>query len=212
MNTSLSLCGTGALLLALLVSPRVQAAGSASDDQRAEVAGAHAPTLMAKVEPSPDRKPWLGLVLDAGVPDGAQVGLVVRPWSWLRIHAGGGYNLASGGIRGGATYVPFDYWVVPTLTLEGGYFFAGNPQGAVEAIAGVDVEYVPERIAYGYANAHLGLEFGGDWFTFFLRGGYSYIDATVRPPDTEEDLRFEEDARLVAWAPSAKLGFIVYMY
>ena len=168
-------------------------------------------TIEAEVEPKASTQPWLGLVLDAGVPDGAQVGVVVRPLSWLRVHAGAGYNLASVGIRGGVTYVPFRYWVVPTLVVEGGHYFPGSVRGAINTVAGVDVDFAPERMSYSFANAHLGLEFGGDWYTIFLRGGYSYVNADIRAPESD-GVQFQEDVRVSAWAPSAKLGFMVYVY
>lgn len=158
-----------------------------------------------------DRRPWLGVVLDAGVPDGANLGLVARPLSWLRAHVGGSYNLASAGIRAGATYVPFDYWIVPTLTLEGGHFFTGSAKEAIRLVSGVDVDGAPEEVSYTYANGHLGLEFGGDWFTVFLRGGMSFVHATFRPSDVD-NVRFEENVTASVWAPSAKLGLIFYVY
>ena len=165
-------------------------------------------------EPSADDSspPWLGLVLDAGVPDGANLGLVARPLPWLRAHIGGSYNLMSGGIRGGVAYVPFQYWIVPTLVLEGGHYFTGSAKDAIETVAGISVDYAPDRVSYTYANAHLGLEFGGDWFTFFLRGGYSFVHASLRPAEEEDNVRFEEDITATAWLPSAKLGFIFYVY
>ena len=169
-----------------------------------------ATTATAQVD-TDDRRPWLGLVLDAGVPDGANIGIVGRPLSWLRLHAGGSYNLISGGIRGGVAYVPFDYWVVPTLVVEGGHYFAGSAKDALETVAGLEVDFAPERVEYTYANAHLGLEFGGDWYTIFLRGGYSFVNATLRPP-SDDEVRFEDDVRMSAWLPSAKLGLIVYLY
>ena len=42
--------------------------------------------------------PRLGLMVDAGLPDGANAALVFRPFRWLRAHGGGGYNMVSPGV------------------------------------------------------------------------------------------------------------------
>ncbi|MEO1336600.1 MAG: hypothetical protein AAFV29_13200 [Myxococcota bacterium] len=154
--------------------------------------------------------PWLGLVFDVGVPDGMNLGLVVRPLSVLRVHAGGAFNLANFGLRAGVAYVPFNFWIVPTVVVEGGHFFEASPRDIVSSLASVDVDYVPESLSYTYANAHLGLELGGDRFTFFLRGGYSYLAASLRPP-SDDEIRFEDNVSVTGWLPSAKLGLIVYL-
>ena len=194
--------------LASAAAPRVAGSVQSSDLFEGSDDGMFVAAEAEEVESS--SLPWIGLILDAGVPDGANLGLVARPFSWLRLHAGGSYNLVSAGVRGGVSYVPFNYWIVPTLTVEGGHFFDGNARSSIKAIAGLDVEYAPEKVSYTYANGHLGLEFGGDWYTIFLRGGMSFVHASVRPP-SQDDVRFEEDVTITAWAPSAKLGFIVYV-
>src|SRR5438105_2350281 len=56
---------------------------------------------------TPKRLPLVGVMMDAGAPDGANASLVFRPLSWLRAHGGGGYNMISKGIRAGATLLPF---------------------------------------------------------------------------------------------------------
>lgn len=197
-------------------SPEASAVVAEADEDGPAVAdeSLEAAAVVAEAEEDEeDDLPLLGLVVDAGVPDGMNLGIVVRPLDWLRLHVSASYNLATWGIRGGVAYVPFDYWITPSLVVEGGTYFPGSLRDAMRTYANVDSEYVPDRILYHYFNAHLGLELGSDWFTFFLRGGYSYLDMSLRPPDSAEDgLRFEEDARITAWLPSAKLGFVVYFY
>src|SRR5690349_18831998 len=68
---------------------------------------------------TPKRQPLLGVMMDAGLPDGANAALVFRPVSWLRAHGGGGYNMISKGVRAGLTLLPFG--AGPSATLEGGY-------------------------------------------------------------------------------------------
>src|ERR1700690_2945931 len=89
-------------------------------------------SLSTAVESGPvaRRLPQLGVMADAGLPDGANASLVFRPLRWLRVHGGGGYNMVSAGVRGGATVVPFG--MGPSATLEAGHYFDGNANGAVQ--------------------------------------------------------------------------------
>lgn len=160
-----------------------------------------------------ESRPWLGLGIDVGVPDGANIAAIWRPYHWLRFHAGGSHNLVGFGLRGGLSLIPFDEWISPSLVLEGGRFFDGDLQGFMEGVLGVDSDAVPERVSYNYANLHLGLELGSPDFTFYLRGGYSLVDAQLTPAEGSggDDIRFEGDATVTVLAPSAKLGFILYI-
>src|SRR5437868_1167806 len=67
---------------------------------------------------TPKRPPLLGVMVDAGVPDGANASLVFRPLSWLRAHGGGGTNMIGMGVRVGATLLPFGSG--PSATFEAG--------------------------------------------------------------------------------------------
>jgi hypothetical protein len=42
---------------------------------------------------APKALPRFGVMADAGVPDGANASLVVRPFAWVRAHGGGGTNM-----------------------------------------------------------------------------------------------------------------------
>lgn len=178
-------------------------------EAQAEVDAEVEATLQAEEDES---KPWLGLALDAGVPDGANLNLVYRPFHWLRFHAGPSYNLVGFGVRGGASLIPFDSWISPSLVVEGGHYFPSELSGFVEGVLGLSSEGVPERASYSYGNLHLGLELGTPHFSFFLRGGYSLIEGFVTPAaEASDGVRLDGDARVSALVPSAKLGFVVYV-
>src|SRR4051812_17568326 len=85
--------------------------------------------------------PWLGLQIDAGVPDGAQASLVLRPWKALRFSVGGGYNLISKGVRGGVSLLPFGRG--PSLTVEAGHFFEGDANATARKYMGAAYEDIP---------------------------------------------------------------------
>jgi hypothetical protein len=180
----------------------------------------------AQVPAKPVALPRIGIMADAGLPDGMNGSLVFRPARWVRAHAGGGYNMISSGVRGGFTLAPFGSG--PSLTLEGGHYFDGNANGVARKLAGATFKdnALLERVGYDYANAHLGLELGYRRVTFYLHGGMSYIRASVHNADKvvqsetassgltsgNTEVTIKQDPIIRAFTPSAKLGLIVYLW
>src|SRR5258705_5328098 len=76
--------------------------------------------------PEADGGRRFGLLVDAGVPGGAGLAAMFRPWRFLRAEGGVNWNTVSFGLRGGVTVIPFEWGVTPTLHLEGGHFFDGD--------------------------------------------------------------------------------------
>jgi len=188
---------------------------------RAQVADSVSAT--AAVE-TPKPLPLLGVMVDAGLPDGANASLVVRPFSWLRAHGGGGTNMIGKGVRAGATLLPFGGG--PSATIEVGHYFDGDANGVAKRFAGSTFSSpLLERIGYDYANAHLGLDFGSRRATFYIHGGMSYVRADVHNFDSvvsstastnggngSTEISINKDPTVRAWFPSAKLGLIVYLW
>jgi len=179
-------------------------------------------TATAVVTPKP--LPLFGVMVDAGLPDGANASLVLRPFSWLRAHGGGGYNMISSGIRAGATLLPFGSG--PSATIEAGHYFDGDANGLARRFAGATFQSaLLERVGYDYANAHLGLDFGSRNVVFYIHGGMSYIRAQIHNFDSvvastasdngangSTEISVKQDPTVKAWVPSAKLGLIVYLW
>lgn len=169
----------------------------------------------------PSRMPWIGAMADLGLPDGATMSLVVRPIRSLRAHAGLSHNLISLGERGGVTWVPLDWWASPTLSVEYGHYADGNANPLVRAATGDKTfsSAVLDRVGYNYANAHLGLEMGRRWFTFYIHAGVSRITSTVHNLSAETmsesagttSVTFSKDPSIQLWTVSARLGFVVYL-
>jgi hypothetical protein len=174
---------------------------------------------------APPKRPALfGVMLDAGLPDGANASLVLRPYSWLRAHGGGGTNAIGAGVRAGVTLMPFGSG--PSATLEAGHYFDGNANGLARRFAGSTFSSaLLERVGYDYANAHLGLDFGSERVTFYIHGGMSYIRAQIHNFDSivastasdngsngATEISITKDPTIQAWIPSAKLGLIVYLW
>ena len=173
-----------------------------------------------------DALPVIGLMVDAGLPDGMNGSLIFRPTNWLRTHAGGSYNMISSGVRAGVALIPFGSG--PSLTLEAGHYFDGDANGLAKKFAGASFKdsALLERIGYDYANAHLGIEFGSQRVTFYIHGGTSFVRASVHNIDaaiqdkansnglggSDTTVSVKQDPVIKAWTPSAKLGLIVYLW
>lgn len=167
------------------------------------------------------RPALLGLLADAGVPDGANAALALRPADWLRLHAGGGTNTVSQGFRGGITFIPLG--VGPSFSVDVGHYRPGDANALVRRLAVVDGRLEPwfRRLGYTYANLHAGLELGRGNLVFFVHGGVSYLRATLEGAQEAIDARgtgradttivVGSDPVVRVWAPSAKLGLIAFL-
>ena len=166
---------------------------------------------------------------DVGLPDGANLALVLRPASWTRLHVAGGTNSASLGFRGGATVIPVWLWFIgPSLSVEAGFCRVGNMNSLLSSFFQVPswMKDYAQQLGYTYYNAHLGLEFGRGSVTGFIHAGGSYIQGTVRTPDPvaiapvsgsnpavtagSAQLILGQDASVRAYSLSFKAGLIVF--
>jgi len=166
----------------------------------------------------------LGLMADAGIPDGANAALALRATRWLRLHLGGGHNTVSAGVRGGVTVLPLG--AGPSLSVDVGHYRDGDANSVVRSFVGTNKWLTPlfERIGYTYVNTHLGLELGRGGLQFFVHGGVSYLRATIHNANSALEgregsasastasttVRLTQDPVVRAWVPSVKLGMVVY--
>jgi hypothetical protein len=186
----------------------VPAASRAQDATTAEAA-------LAKRQA--ERWPILGAMVDVGVPDGVIGSLVARPWHWLRCYGGGGSNSVSKGWRLGTALIPFGSG--PALSLEYGGYGQGDANDLAKKLAGGEFEGSPllSKLSYRYANAHVGLEFGGKWFTFFVHGGLSMVWAqlhsggTLTGTGSDTVVSINQDPKVKAVGSSIKLGLILFV-
>ena len=166
--------------------------------------------------------PMFGVMLDAGVPDGATASLVMRPWRPLRLAVGGSYNLVSPGVRAGLSLIPFNSWFTPTLNLDVGHYRDGDANPIARKLSGDPTfsNAVLDRIGYTYVDAHLGFEMGRKWFTFYVHAGMSRVFTAVHELDSAAgdqsgsmtSVSFQKDPTVTVTAVSARLGFIVYVH
>lgn len=153
-------------------------------------------------------------MFDLGTLDGGMMSLVYRPAPWLRLHAGGGTNGASPGVRAGAAVPIARGWGV---SLEGGHFFPGDLNGLFSAFAGpnYDDSHLLEHFDYDFANLQLGWEIERSDLVFFVRAGVGYVWSRVPAEGLSrvENLSplVDPDGSVEVLLPSLKLGFIGFL-
>jgi hypothetical protein len=164
------------------------------------------------------KKPRMfGAMFDIGVPDGTTLSAVFRPIDLARVHAGIGYNGVSPGLRIGGEFLPLGWG--PSLGLAYGHFFEGDANGVAGMFGKVDdnTSKLLENVGYSYFALRAGMEFGGDRFTFFGRGGVTWLSTTIHEldsiiepdPESNTTITVAQDPVLNAFVPTLQFGMIV---
>lgn len=177
---------------------------------------------VANARPRAPRLPVFGLGADVGVPDGANLSLVIRPLSWTRAQLGIGSNGVSCGFRVGLSLLPFRQG--PGLVTEYGHYLDGNANALASKFGGSDFRQSPvlERVGYDYFNLHLGLNLGHKRLTFFVQGGLSLVRGHL---NSSEPIAYGtasgsgtikvavlEKPQFKSTGIAGKLGLIVYIW
>ncbi|HTV21611.1 MAG TPA: hypothetical protein VMG12_23140 [Polyangiaceae bacterium] len=157
-----------------------------------------------------------GAMFDLGVPDGTTLSFVYRPIDLARVHAGLSYNGVSPGLRIGGEFLPLGWG--PSLGLAYGHYFEGDANGIAGMFGSIDEDTgkMLENVGYDYFAMRAGMEFGGDRFTFFARGGMTWLRTTIHEldsivgpePEDNTTIEIKQDPVLKAWAPTIQFGMI----
>lgn len=134
----------------------------------------------AKAVLSPRRStlPRLGVAVGGGFPDLATASILFRPVDSVRVFGGPSWGYVGWGLQGGVVLVPWNTWISPTLSLEGGRLFRSDLAFLAKDEGGVPAGIKPilRRVDYQYAALDLGLELGGpSSFAFSVRVGLAYV-------------------------------------
>ncbi|MBZ4418344.1 hypothetical protein [Myxococcus sp. RHSTA-1-4] len=188
----------------------------------AQVAPAADPAPLREVRrrtQDPERLAPFGLMLDAGVTEGAGLSVSFQPTRMVRLHLGGTHNGIRPGARAGLTLLPMRGWLTPALSLELGHAEPADARGLERRLADRTLPPSPslERVGYNYASALLGFEVRMPRrLTFFVRGGFSVLELFgPGMEDLDEPFRgvlAPEEARpwrLRGVRPTAKLGILL---
>jgi len=167
----------------------------------------------------PERLAPFGLMLDAGVTEGAGLSVSFSPTRVVRLHLGATHNGVRGGARAGLTLLPLRGKLTPAFSLDVGHAQPADVQGLERRLADLSLPPLPsmERVGYTYASALVGLELRTPGrLTFFLRGGLSFMELYgPSMKDLDESLRGsvgpgeERSWMLRTVRPTAKLGFLL---
>ena len=182
-------------------------------------AWAEAPEVRSKTR-DPERLAPFGLLLDAGIPDGAGLSAAFRPARPVRLHLGATHNGLRLGGRAGITLLPRPGGFTPSFTFEVGHTLTGDADRLARRMADSSLPptHSMERVGYSYASTHLGFELGDpSGFMFFLRAGVSWVELQVPNVEALGEPFIQslgesgaQGGRFVYMMPSAKLGLIVY--
>lgn len=188
--------------------------------QRCTLLGTLAVTSLLATASAASADPLMGVSTDVGVPDGAMASVVVRPLSFVRAHAGVGYNAISTGFRAGAT-LSLPFWLSPTASFSYGMYPEGDANPIARRISGDPDMHNPqlEKIGYSFADGYVGLQFGRRRVSFQIEAGYSRIEGKVRnldsmsgaEPDSQTSVSINQDPNVVVWSLSARVGLTVYV-
>jgi hypothetical protein len=205
-----------------LTAVRVVAMGAGEEEGGSGAPLDGAPTSAAEQGPSSS---WyslyggrhFGLLVDGGVPGGAGLAGMFRPWRFLRVEGGLNWNYLSLGLRGGVTVIPFEWGVTPTLHLEGGHFFPGN---ASRFTGSAGAKILLGRVPEDYLSASVGLEFGSQQrFVFFLRMGLCWIRSTaqnvkqaIQAQAPSAGVKSAGDMPLLLQVPTVSVGVLLFLF
>jgi hypothetical protein len=119
--------------------------------------------------------PRIGVMVDAGVPDGFVGALAYQPWRRLQLHVGAGHNTIGAGVRGGMAFRFARGGVSPLLAVEVGRYFPAEAGAFADMIDASSPDERLEAVGYDFASAQLGLELGDGDRAFYVQFGVSAI-------------------------------------
>jgi len=174
---------------------------------------------VASAEPD-DRAPLIGVQLDAGFPDGAVLAGAYRPVRYARFDGGLSYNLIGFGLRAGATAIPWDSVIAPTVRAEVGHVFESDASGFIGHFADLSAEekQALSKVSYTYAGLHVGAEVGSpDTAIVFLRVGVSWYwtalhDYPALVHSLNPNATASGDASVTGRILSLHVGVLIYVW
>lgn len=157
----------------------------------------------------------VGIQTDVGLPDGATLGVAVRPIRPVRIGLAATTNGVGPGMRGGVT-LKIPIGVAPSVTGEVGWFPSTDGQWVAHKIDSDAPESIGvlERVGYRYWAVRGGLEFGNEHVSLVVQAGMSELYSTLYRVEEllgEESASVElEPLKLRVLAPSARVGLVFW--
>ena len=215
-----------ACMLAWAVAPSAQARGQEDAEvlpEPSESTGSTSATAPADPD-AEETPPWqtrFGMSLEAGAPGGVGASVLVQPWRWLRVHVGSARNTLGLGVRAGASLIPLDLFVSPSLDLEYGHYFNadysklltqlhGQPTTPATRIRDVGYDQLTASLGLGFSPSRRVTLFGNvgiSYWSIRVKDAESFISEAVDDPDLTA-----RPLTLSLTSPAIKLGLIVYFH
>jgi hypothetical protein len=168
--------------------------------------------------------PFIGLMTDVGVPDGATASIVIRPVRALRVELGVGHDGVGPGVRGGLTWIPLRSWATPVLGVGYGRFFERDANPIYRLVTGDAMFSSPllDRVGYDFATARAGIELGREHVTFFVHAGITRVTAALHDVALASNAAAAQGGSMVTvsstdpsvqlWTVSANVGLVFYLH
>ena len=157
-------------------------------------------------------QPKLGVLVDAGFPDGIGASVLVAPARGVRLQLGGLTNGLASGVRFGLTLYllpSFFEAVRPGVVLETGWAFDNRAAWAARLVPDAEAAAVLASTTARFASAQVGLEFGSRYFSLVLRGGVAWLEIAAENPAAVSALLASVGLRRAGLVPTGKLGIMV---
>jgi hypothetical protein len=212
-----------ACMLALGAAPGVRAQVPEEPDFTEEseepLPSPGAPAHDADAPPTPPWKNRWGVLLDGSAPEGVGASALMQPTRWGRVYAGPAMNSLGFGLHAGATFVPLQLLVSPTLDINVSHYFKADYDKLLTQLRGQPSTAATNirDIGYNQVTARFGLEFspfrqltlfGGVGLSYWylqVNGAESFIEEATENQDiTSKPLAIH------LFSPALKLGFIVF--
>lgn len=212
-----------ACILALGAAPGVRAQVPVEPDFTEETEEpAPSPGATAPNPDAPPTPPWKtrwGVLLDGSAPEGAGASALMQPTRWGRVYGGPAMNTLGFGVRAGATFVPIQLLVSPTLDINVSHYFnadydklltqlRGQPSTAATHIRNLDYNQLTARLGLEFSPFQQLTLFGGVGLSYWylqVDGAESFIEEATEDPDiTSKPLAIH------LFSPALKLGFVVF--
>jgi hypothetical protein len=177
-------------------------------------------TLLVASPCRADGERIFGLAVAAGAPTGAEATLLLRPVSFLRLEGGITTDVVAPGFHAGLT-LAVPWYISPILNVEVGHQYGGD-MNKLAQIAGISITQnaLLQNVSYSYGSAHAGLELGfPNHFMFFVHAGYSVVrsdtsglNAYLAAQQKDQALSAQREGHVQVIAPSAKAGFLFWIF
>jgi hypothetical protein len=149
---------------------------------------------------------WAVADLNCGAPSGCVGEMGIRPFYFLKLEVGAGWNGMAPGVIGSVVLDPIPFGVGISLSMDAGHYWSGQVPFVNNA----------PSVEYSFIDPMVGLELGNfKAWRFYLRGGFSYLDVSTSNfnavINNNDKTLTVGDPKANGWiAPAAKVGFSFY--